>query len=70
MKLSELQKQITEALERDGDMEVEVSVDVSTSEKDFDHRIFADIICLVNQNSCWSIACDKKEDNYDSTGTL
>ena len=65
MKLSELKHLIDEALERDGDMEVEVSVDVSTSEKDFDHRIFADVIYLVNQNSVWSIECDKKEDNYD-----
>ena len=65
MKLSELKNLIDEALERDGDMEVEVSVDVSTSEKDFDHRIFADVIYLVNQNSVWSIECDKKEDNYE-----
>lgn len=65
MKLSELKYLIDDALERDGDMEVEVSVDVSTSEKDFDHRIFADVIYLVNQNSVWSIECDKKEDNYD-----
>ena len=65
MKLSELKYLIDEALKRDGDMEVEVSVDVSTSEKDFDHRIFADVIYLVNQNSVWSIECDKKEDNYD-----
>ena len=65
MKLSKLKHLIDDALERDGDMEVEVSVDVSTSEKDFDHRIFADVIYLVNQNSVWSIECDKKEDNYD-----
>ena len=65
MKLSKLKYLIDEALERDGDMEVEVSVDVSTSEKDFDHRIFADVIYLVNQNTCWSIACDKIEDNYE-----
>ena len=51
-------------------MEVEVSVDISTSEKDFEHRIFADVICLVNQNTCWSIACDKREDNYEDKETI
>ena len=65
MKLSKLKHLIDDALERDGDMEVEVSVDISTCEKDFDHRIFADVIYLVNQNTCWSIECDKIKDNYE-----
>jgi hypothetical protein len=64
MKLSKLKYLIDESLKRDGDKEVEVSVDISTGEKDYDHRIFADVIYLVNQNEKWSIECNKIEDNY------
>ena len=65
MKLSELSKLIIDRLKEYGDMEVEVSVDVSTGENDYDHRIFAEVIYLVNQNTKWSIECNKTEDNYD-----
>ena len=41
MKLSELKRWVDSQLEN-GDNEVFISVDVSTSEKDFDHRIYAE----------------------------
>ena len=65
MKLSELKRWVDSQLEN-GDNEVFISVDVSTSEKDFDHRIYAEPISIINQGAIgYTITADKTEDNYD-----
>ena len=63
MKLSKLKILIDKVLEKE-DKEVNVSLDVSTGEKDFDHRMFGDILELVNQNSNYCFVCELTEDNY------
>ena len=69
MKLSELKNWVDSQLEN-GDNEVFISVDVSTSEKDFDHRIYAEPISIINHGATgYAITADKTEDNYDGKGT-
>ena len=65
MKLSELKRWVDSQLEN-GDNEVFISVDVSTSEKDYDHRIYAEPISIINHGATgYIITADKTEDNYD-----
>ena len=65
MKLSELKDWVDSQLEN-GDNEVFISVDVSTSEKDFDHRIYAEPISIINHGTIgYVITANKTEDNYE-----
>lgn len=65
MKLSELKNWVDSQLEN-GDNEVFISVDVSTSEKDFDHRIYAEPISIINHGDTgYAITAEKTEDNYE-----
>ena len=65
MKLSELKNWVDSQLEN-GDNEVFISVDVSTSVKDFDHRIYAEPISIINHGTTgYAITADKTEDNYE-----
>lgn len=67
MKLSELKSKIDRALLEDGDMEVELSLDVSTGQTDFDHRLYGDVLEFINQGKNYCIACELKEDNWGDT---
>lgn len=64
MKLSELKALIDKALNEGDDMEVELSLDVSTGQTDFDHRLYGDVLEFINQGKNYCIACELKEDNY------
>ena len=65
MKLSELKNWVDSQL-KNGDNEVFISVDVSTSEKDFDHRIYAEPISIINHGATgYAITANKTEDNYE-----
>lgn len=64
MKLSELKSLIDRALLEDGDMEVELSLDVSNGQTDFDHRLYGDVLEFINQGKNYCIACELKEDNW------
>lgn len=67
MKLSELKKRIDEQLERKGDNDIFISVDVGTSEKYSVHRIFADIINITSHGDIgFAILSEMTEDNEDS----
>ena len=64
MKLSKLKVLVDNALEDNGDMDIEVSLDVSNGQTDFDHRLYGDVLELINHGKNYSIACELKEDNW------
>ena len=66
MKLSELKQFIDRVLvETDEDPEVEMSLDVSTGEEDFDHRLYGNVLeAWLNNNGIVTIAAELTEDNY------
>lgn len=66
MKLSELKQFIDRVLtETDEDPEVEISLDVSTGEEDFDHRLYGDILELwMNNDGTATLSAEMTEDNY------
>lgn len=66
MKLSELKTFIDRILtETDEDPEVEISLDVSTGEEDFDHRLHGNVLeAWLNNDGTVTIASELTEDNY------
>ena len=65
MKLSELKDWVDSQL-KNGDNEVFISVDVKKKKKDFDHRIYAEPISIINQGTIgYAITANKTEDNYE-----
>lgn len=62
MTVQELIKQL-EDLE-DKSLSVEVSVDMSTCEDDADHRVYGEVLHVLNQGNFVTIICENGERNY------
>jgi len=67
MNLGEIKQRIDELIEEYGENQnVFVSMDVSTGEDDFDHRLFGEILEIINHGTYGvGITVELTEDNYD-----